>query len=78
MINPETKENREYILTRYEKFEALIRCYGALMNKNVYDEKKFREDYFVNELLSMSTIPALHPNLLNGLCLFIDRLLNNE
>jgi hypothetical protein len=39
MINPETKENREYIQLKYTKMEALIRCYGALMHRNQYAEK---------------------------------------
>lgn len=61
MIDPENKENREFIQLKYAKFEGLIKCYGALMNKNKYDEKKLKEDYFINELLTMTTVPALHP-----------------
>jgi hypothetical protein len=30
MVNPETKENRDYIQLKYENFEAHIRCYGSI------------------------------------------------
>lgn len=63
---------------KYTKFEALIKCYGALMNRNEYDEKKLKDDFFVKDLLTMTTLPAVHPALLNGLVMFALHLLNNN
>jgi hypothetical protein len=37
-----------------------------------------KDDYFLNELLTMSTLPAIHPALVNALVLFAYRLLNND
>ncbi len=69
---------------KYENFEAIIRCYSSLMHRNVFKvdakdfEKQMDGEYFVNELLVMITIPALHPNLANSLVLFAYRLLTNQ
>lgn len=78
MVNPETKENREYIQLKYDNFEALIRCYAALMYWNKYDLIHYKKDVLMNEMMSICTVTGLHPKLLNGLVLFIIRLLENE
>lgn len=48
------------------------------MSKFSYEEKKLKDDYFMNELLTMCALPAIHPALLNSLVLFATYLLNND
>lgn len=56
----------------------LISVYGAITKYKNFNKTSLKDDFLVGELLIFATIPAIHPNLLNSICIFIRKLLKNR
>ncbi|CAK85636.1 unnamed protein product (macronuclear) [Paramecium tetraurelia] len=78
LLNPETKENKDTILLRYEKVGILIQVYGTIWKSDNIVQQQIKESFLVNELLQMATIPAIHPYLINAVAIYIRKLLKNK
>lgn len=78
LVNPETKENRDKVIERYEKVEMLISVFGAITKYKSFNKASLKDDFLVGELLIFATIPAIHPYLINSICIFIRKLLKNR
>ncbi|CAD8079084.1 unnamed protein product [Paramecium primaurelia] len=78
LLNPETKENKDTILLRYEKVGILIQVFGIIWKSDVIVQQQIKESFLVNELLQMATIPAIYPYLINAVVIYIRKLLKNK
>lgn len=61
----------------------LITVYGAICKYKEFLNKQakrnyLKDDFLVNELLVLATVPAIHPYLVNGIAIFIRKLLKNH